>query len=115
MKYRLLEPDEWNKLDDLLDPAFIPRPDAATAAVCETDEGVIVGALFLQLQLHMEPLVIEDSRVDFRRLHDVLHSAVSNQPGLAYYAFTERPKIARMAELVGMTRQPYEVWRKEVE
>lgn len=114
MKYRLLESYEWERLEGLVEPEFLPASDAATAAVCETDQGVIVGVLFLQLQLHMEPLIIDDNRVDFRRLVTVLDDAVSDRHGLAYYAFTQDTNVARMAEIVGMEKLPYEVWRKEV-
>src|SRR5438309_6589104 len=115
MNYRLLPPDEWRKLTDLIPAKYLPAPEAATAAVAEDEEGNVQAVLLLQLQLHMEPLLIRSPEVNFKRLQQVLHNAVApGQPGLCYFAFTDDPKIARMAELVGMELTPYQVWRKEI-
>jgi hypothetical protein len=114
MKYRLLPAEEWDRLDEVLAPQFIPSPQAATAAVAEDDEGRIQGVLFLQLQLHMEPLLITSSRVSFKRLQETLHAQVAEHRGLCYFAFTDDPKVARMAELCGMEHVPMQVFRKEV-
>ena len=114
MTYRLLPPDEWRRLTDLIPAKYLPPPEAATAAVAEDEEGNVQGVLFLQLQLHMEPLLIRSPEVNFKRLQQVLHNAVAEHTGLCYFAFTDDPKVARMAELVGMELTPYQVWRKEI-
>lgn len=89
-------------------------PETATAAVAEDDNGEIQGVLFLQLQLHMEPLLIRSAGVNFMRLAETIHNAVAHQTGLKYFCFADNAKIARMAELVGMEKLDYQVWRKEV-
>ncbi len=115
MNYRILPSEEWHKLSELIEPEFLPTPLSATAAVAEDDAGQVLGVLFLQLVLHMEPLLIRSREVNFMRLAQTLHTAVSDQKGLVYYAFTDDPQIARMAELVGMERTSYQIWKKEVE
>lgn len=89
-------------------------PETATAAVAEDDRGEIQGVLFLQLQLHMEPLLIRSAGVNFMRLEETLYDAVRHQTGLKYYVFTDNPKVARMAELAGMKKLDQEIWVKEV-
>ena len=114
MKYRLLPPEEWHRLLEVMPEHLIPAPEAASVAVAEDDEGELQGVLFLQLQLHMEPLLIKNSKVSFRRLQQTLHNAVADQKGLCYFAFTDNPAVARMAEICGMEPVPVQVYRKEI-
>lgn len=115
MKYRLLEREEWDKLNMLLEPGFIPHPDTASVAIAEDESGNITGVLFLQLTLHMEPLVLTSPKVSFERLHDVLYDAVKERKGLRFYCFSDKPIIDKMAEHVGMTPLPYKVFQQEIE
>lgn len=115
MKYRLLEPQEWERLAEVLPPALIPTPETAAAAVALDEDGEIQGALFLQLQLHMEPLLIRRSDVSFRHLQRTLEEKVQDRKGLCYFAFTDDERVARMAEIGGMERIPMQIWRKEIE
>jgi len=112
--YRLLDPTEWSKLNAIMDAKFIPHPDAASAAIAEDENGTIVGVLFLQLALHMEPLVLTAPSVNFQRLHDVLYDAVSADKGLRIYCFSDKDIIDAMARKVGMTELPYKVFEQEV-
>ena len=114
MKYRLLGVEEWQRLHELVPAHLVPAPEVATAAVAEDDNGELQGVLFFQLQLHMEPLVIRDSHVSFKRLQQTLHNAVADQKGLCYFAFTDNPAVARMAEICGMEPVPVQVYRKEI-
>jgi hypothetical protein len=114
MTYRLLEPTEWHKLKTLMDEQFIPSPEAAVVAVAEDESGELAGVLFLQLVLHMEPLVLRTPAVSFKRLHDVLHESVRQHKGLRYYAFSEKEVVDRMAEHLGMKPLPYKVFLQEV-
>lgn len=113
MNYRLLDPSEWDRLTTLVDPRYLPPPDAAAAAVAEED-GEIQAVLFLQLQLHMEPLIIRSSTVNFKRLHDTLHSAIADRKGLRYFAHSDSDKVNRMAEIAGMKHLVVDVWSGEV-
>lgn len=115
MKYRVLDSEEWYKLTDLIPAAALPTPVTATAAVAEDDEGEIVGILFLQLQLHMEPLYINDPTVDFRRLVAAIEEPMKKNKNLKYWAFiAENSRVERMADIVGFERMPWRVWSKEV-
>lgn len=114
MQYRLLQPDEWDKLKPLVDPTFLPHSDAASAAVAEDENGNIVGVLFLQLTLHMEPLVLKSPKVSFERLHDVLYNAVQKDKGLHIYVFSDKEIIERMAKHVGMKELPYKIFEQVV-
>src|SRR5216117_1218739 len=62
MNYKILDPSDWSKLERIIPAEYLPSPEVAAAAVAEDEEsGQIVGVLFLQLALRLEPLVIKDS------------------------------------------------------
>lgn len=114
LTYRTLEAHEWERLNELIAPEFLPAPETSGAAIAEDEEGQIRGILFFQLQFHMEPLVLFSPAVSFKKLHDVLYQAVGAQKGLRYYAFTDSENVSRMAELVGMKKTNYKVFEGEV-
>lgn len=114
MNYRLLDVADWHKLTPLVDSTHIPHPDTASAAIAEDDNGNIVGVLFLQIALHMEPLVLRSPKVSFERLYNVLYNAVQDKNGLRFYCFSNKEIIDRMAEHVGMQNIPCKVFVKEV-
>ena len=115
MKYRLLGPDEWGRLNEIMAQQFIPHPDSATAAIAEDENGKIQGVLFLQLAIHMEPLVLGSPAVNFERLHDALLEAVSQDKGLRIYCFSDKEIVSAMAKHVGMRELPHKVFEKEIE
>jgi len=113
--YRLLNIDEWERLSSILESKFIPSPAASAAAVAENESGDIIGVLFLQLAMHMEPLVLSSPKVNFERLYSTLYNAVQEQKGLRFYCFSDQEIVNRMAEHVGMTRLPFNaVYEQEV-
>jgi hypothetical protein len=116
MTYRLLSAEEWPRLEAVMQKhgARTPSPAGASAAVAEDADGNIQGILFLQLVIHMEPLVLENPNVRFDRLAQVLHESVSQYKGLVYYSFSETEVVNGMAKHMGFDRLPYEVWKKEV-
>jgi hypothetical protein len=122
MKYELLEPDAWPDLLQLVDPSTfqIPPPHMASAVVARDDEdhGRVSGALFLQPVLHMEPLVISPQytgRVNWMRMVQLFESRLLGiGDSFDYYVFAPDERIGRMAELSGMTRLPWAVYRKEL-
>jgi len=114
--YRLLNIDEWERLNTVLDSKFIPSPAASTAAIAEDDNHNIIGVLFLQLAMHMEPLILSSPKVNFERLYSALYNAVQEQKGLRFYCFSDQEIVNRMAEHVGMTRLPFNaVYEQEVQ
>ena len=114
LNYRLLHPEEWSKLNDIVPVELIPAPEAAAVAVAETETGEILGVLFLQLQLHLEPLVIKSAAVNFKRLHAVLHDTIKDRKGLCYWSMTQNPIVAKMAESVGMQPVEDRLYKKEI-
>jgi len=105
--YRMLEPSEYERLITLLESKFIPSPDASSAAIAEDENHNIVGVLFLQLAMHMEPLVLSSPKVNFERLYSTLYNAFQDKKGLSFYCFSDKEVVNRMAEHVGMTKTPY--------
>lgn len=98
--YKVLSGEEWEKLIDFYPEGYaIPDPTTSGVVVAEKD-GKIVGALFGQLVLHMEPLIITDPQVSFIRLLKLAEAQLP--PGSGYYAFAADAKIGRMAEIAGM-------------
>ena len=115
MNYKILDPSEWSKLENIIPAEYLPRPEVAAAAVAEHEEdSQIVGVLFMQLALRLEPLVIQDSHVNFKRLHALLESAIANQKGLRYWCHTANDRVAAMAETVGMELVKEKVYVKEI-
>lgn len=114
MNYRLLNMDEWDKLKDLVDPKFLPPPEACVCAIAEDASGQICGMLFMQLAFHIEPLVLLNSSVRFDKLYGTLYNAVEDKKGLHFYCFADREVVAKMAEHVGMQLRPYAVFEGEV-
>ena len=114
MNYRILDPSEWDKLKPIVEEKYLPRPDSAAAAVAEDDSGMIVGVWFMQLTIHLEPLILKSPQVSFMRLFDVLMEVVKKDKGLRFYAFTDREIVNKMAEHVGMRAIPYTIYEGEV-
>ena len=112
--YRMLQPEEWGKLDPLVNgQGPVPPPESSVAAVAETEEGEIVGVLFVQLTFHMEPLAISPEhtgKVNFMKLQGLLDDQLGEAP---YFAFSESPVVGKMCKMVGMEQLPYRVWFKK--
>ncbi len=114
MNYRLLQREEWSRLDGIMDAKFIPHPDAASVAIAEDGAGDIVGVLFLQIALHMEPLILKSPKVSFEQLHGVLVDALAKDQGLRIYCFSDKEIISAMAKHVGMSELPYKIFEQEI-
>lgn len=117
LSYRLLTDKEWDKLYPLADnlDGPIPGPDSSVVAVAEEEDGTLVGALFLQIQLHMEPMVIDPSSkgvVNFLKLRETLESD-GDLTHVPYFVFSEDSRIGKMCKLGGLKQLPYRVWFKE--
>ena len=114
MKYRLLLPEEWDKLGELFEDIPVPNPAVSVMAVAENDKKEIVGLLCLQLQWHMEPLIVTQPDVDFTELKEVLDNQLRPNGYGCFYSFIDNEKIGRMVEDAGMQPQPVMVFRGEV-
>ena len=83
------------------------------AAVAEDFNGQVVGVLFIQTCLHMEPLVIDNPRVYMLRLLQTMDGALAGKGDLTYYCFTDTDKMAKIAEIGGFKRLG-DFWAREV-
>ena len=100
--YRILPPAEWDRLEPIRarrspDEPMPVDPITSSCVVAEL-EGQIVAVLFLQMALHLEPLIIhpEGRRhgVNFLRL---VKEIEDNLPeGSPYYVFSPNRKIDTM-------------------
>lgn len=113
MRYELLPVERWDQLTHLIPPEKLPAPTHAVAAVALSDNDEIMGVLFLQPALHIEPMVLTSPRVSFKALYDVLYNSLDVK-GLHFYCFSDREVVDGMAEFVGMQRLPYRVYEGEV-
>lgn len=113
MEYRLLLPDEYEKARTLLGD-HLPSPETSAIAGAFKDN-VLIGVLVLQLQWHLEPLVITDPSVNFLRLKQILDQGLRNSGGGTYYAFTSSEQVMNMALRSGMEVQPVMTLKGTVE
>lgn len=112
----MLPADEWYRLAAIYpEDKPMPSPITASAVVAEEDSK-LVGVLFMQLAFHMEPIIITNANVDFRRLVSLHDAQLKEAGGGGYYAFAPESngKIGRMAEIAGMKPLDYKVYMKEV-
>jgi len=114
LTYRILDASEWDRLLPFLDSNFLPSPESSSAAIAEDEDGNIVGILFLQVVLHMEPLILTSPKVNFARLHDTLYNALGDRKGLKFYCFSDKDIIDGMVEHLGMKLLPYRVYEQEI-
>ena len=91
-------------------PGYIP----VAVAVAEDENGEIKGVHFVQLAMHMEPLVIDDKRVSFLRLAQELDKELGSAGAVGYYVFSDGDKVDKMAQMNGMEAQFNRVWYKNI-
>jgi len=116
LTYRLLEPWEWNRIVELLPDKSdrIPNPGLSTCAVAQ-DGDKIVGFLFAQYVVHVEPLWVDK---DYRGegLPERLWEAVAPRlKGAVVYAFSPNGLIAKLLDHLGFEKLSWETYSKRVE
>ena len=106
--YRILPPEEWDKLRAIY-PATeaLPHPVVASAVVAEQG-GELVGVLFLQMAIHMEPLILTTPQASFKHMATMLKEALPEN--LPFYVFAPDEKIERMADIMKMRSLGYKVY-----
>ena len=114
MKYRLLNQDEWGRLNELVDSTYIPSANSAAAAIAEDDDGNIQGVLFMQRAIHVEPLILFDPKVSFKKLYEQLYNGVADNKGLRLYSFANMDVMVEMARQAGMKKTDFVVMEGEV-
>lgn len=120
MTYRLIQPDEWERLRPLFEKhgqRLPPSPETGLpimAAVAEDAQGEIRGLMIFQPAFHAEPLILDDPYVNFLSLWRTLRQPLEDKHGLGYYVFTDQDVTDGMAKLGGMQRLPVNVWKGEI-
>jgi hypothetical protein len=106
--YRILPPEEWEKLIPIYPTGLIiPPSDTSIAAVAECN-GELVAFWFLQIALHMEPLLIKDGLADYHKLAALLKEALPQ--GVPFLSSVPDEKMAHIAESVGMQATGWQLY-----
>jgi hypothetical protein len=114
VEYRILPEAEWPAIADILVEYGGRLPAPGSTVFVAQDDHTIVGFLVLQYVPHVEPIWIHP---DYRgRAHwlRLLHMAEAQLSGGTYFAFTPHKHIEEMAEVAGMSKQPWSIYAKEV-
>lgn len=102
INYKILEPENWNRLNEIY-PEDRPLPNPLTASACIAEaDGKIVGCLFMQLAVHMEPLLRTDKSVDFSELAKPLTAMLP--AGVQYFSQVPDARMEHIASKLGMQR-----------
>ncbi len=114
---RVLTPAEWPALAGVFTKqgVTLPNPQLASIIVLEEEdsEGVkcIVGFVVVQLVAHVEPIYVTPRLRGSDAWETLARAAVGQfPPNVPYYAFVPEPAIGAMAEKVGLTKKPWEVY-----
>lgn len=118
IRYRLIEPTEWEKLKPIFEAHNTRMPNAAlsTAAIAENEAGEIVGMITLQPMIHAQPLWINPEytgKVNLRGLFRKLEEVVNQFPGSRVYVFTKNGQSEALAELAGLSKEPFSVYARD--
>lgn len=110
--YRVLPEEEWHLLDPIAKLGPIPgAEDAYLCVVIETDEDSprVVGALFLQPQLHAEPFVVlpefQRSGISAHAAFDVMEQELTANfrlPLMYHVLVADRPEVLATAQGYGL-------------
>jgi hypothetical protein len=112
--YRKIEQtdEEWARLREFMKgvKGFIPPTHLGVAAVAE-EEGEIVGAVILQMVPYLGPLKISEEyerEVSYTELRKQIDSMFDGKGDAlimqGYFAVTDDPRVARIAEFAGLEK-----------
>jgi hypothetical protein len=114
---RILTPAEWPMLAGVFARQGSTLPDASLAQIIvmeeEDEDGMksLVGFVVLQLVAHIEPIFVTPRLRGTPAWEILARAAVKQFPvGVPYYAFAPSPAIGAMAEKVGLSKQPWDVY-----
>lgn len=116
---RELTIEECKQLEPIFHAQGVELPDPATSTIIgaidemgKVTENFIVG----QLRLHTEPLVLQPGCEHlFRPLAKALYDKIATSVGTVdVYLFAPDGKVAQMAEVMGMDREPWAVYSTRV-
>ena len=114
---RELTPAEILSLEPIFAAAGASLPDPAISTfVGVVEDGVVQAFGVLQFKLHAEPLWVAEHRSDlFLPLIREMEQTILRKVGSQWvYTFAPAGKVSRLAELNGMSLEPFVVWSKLV-
>jgi len=116
LTYRVLEPWEWGRIAELAPEKAdrLPNPKLAACAVAQ-DGDRIVGFLFAQRVIHIEPLwVAKDHQGD--GVPDKLWaSLIPRLKGMLVFGFSPNGLVGNLLNRLGFEKQPWETYSKRIE
>lgn len=118
IEYRELTPDEVTSLIPIFQgqDAVFPRPEYSRF-VGAVEGGKVIAFIVLQIQLHAEPMWIEDGKsYVFKSLIAEAERTILRTSGpQLVYLFAPAGRVAQMAASMGMQLEPWVVLSKLVE
>lgn len=118
-KFRILPPEEYEKLRPTWESQGIPMPAPECPiriVVGEDETGKIILTLALHLQAHLDNFWIDaDSRgrVDWRRAMEMMENTLGDKKGVHVYVATGSAQVMKMAEKVGFKKSEFPLMFKE--
>lgn len=113
---RLLTPEEIQSIVPVFAEYGAPMPDPATSFIVgEVVREEVVSFLVVQLKVHAQPLWIKPGHeASFRKIARVAERTCMERTGGGFevYVFAEPGKIAKMAESLGMKKEPWGVYSR---
>lgn len=117
IEYRELTPDEVASLIPIFQgqDAVFPRPEYSRF-VGAVEGGKVIGFIVLQIQLHAEPMWIEEGRASiFKGLITEAEKTILRTSGpQLVYVFAPAGRVSQMATSMGMQLEPWVVLSKLV-
>jgi len=115
---RVLTQEEIESLRPIFAEHGAPLPDPAMSFVVgEVQNGEVVAFLVIQFKVHGQPLWIKPGHeASYRRLTRTAEQVIQERTGGGFevYVFADPGKIAQMAEVIGMKKEPWLVYSKMI-
>lgn len=118
IEYRVLEPNEFDRLSPIFEPRGLPLPDPLIERVgVAEDNGQIVGMSILRLLPLIDGLWAEKSyrggMIDYSRLIGIAEQPLREIPNSRCYAFITNSHVRQIAEDLHYKPLRWQVFEKE--
>jgi len=118
LNLRLIDRTELHKLRKFykLEGSLRDPKGLFTAAVAELPDETIVGMLGFELIPHLGPLYVMPNYRNNGiavQLYQAIEVELDKKPGTGYYTFPSNEASKRVMEKLGLTKLPWEVWKRE--
>jgi hypothetical protein len=119
IKYRFLNPDEFERLRPIFDEneGDLPNPMLTAIYAAFNDADEIVGFHCLQLVPHAEPMWIHPdyrAKVNWREFQNGIESLFEKAEGGSYYIFPSNERVAKMCKRGGMVEVEMKAYRRDL-